>query len=40
VVLSAVTVVGATTSGLLALLCLLLGSGALVLHESRAPASG
>ena len=33
VVLGAVTVVGATTSGLLALLCLLLGSAALVLVE-------
>jgi len=39
-VLGAVTIVGATTSGLVALLCLLLGSGALVLFESRAPASG
>jgi low temperature requirement protein LtrA len=39
VVLGAVTVVGATTSGLLALLCLLLGSGTLVMLESRAPAS-
>ena len=38
--LGTVTVVGATTSGLLALLCLLLGSGTLVMVESRAPASG
>jgi low temperature requirement protein LtrA len=39
VVLGTVTVVGATTTGLLALLCLLLGSGTLVVLESRAPAS-
>jgi low temperature requirement protein LtrA len=40
VVLGAVTIVGATTSGLLALLCLLLGSSTLVLVERRSPASG
>ncbi|MDX6299255.1 MAG: hypothetical protein QOF53_469 [Nocardioidaceae bacterium] len=38
-VLGAVTVVGATVSGLLALVCLLLGSAALVLFEQRARAS-
>jgi low temperature requirement protein LtrA len=37
-VLGAVIVVGATASGLLALLCLLLGSAALVLFEQRAGA--
>jgi low temperature requirement protein LtrA len=37
-VLCAVIVVGATVSGLLALLCLLLGSAALVLFEQRAGA--
>jgi hypothetical protein len=36
VVLGAVSVVGATASGLLALLVLLLGSAALVLFEHRA----
>jgi low temperature requirement protein LtrA len=36
--LAAVTVVGATVSGLLALLCLLLGSALLVLSEQRAGA--
>jgi hypothetical protein len=35
-VLGAVTVVGAAASGLLALLCLLLGSTALVLFDRRA----
>jgi low temperature requirement protein LtrA len=35
-VLGAVIGVGATASGLLALICLLLGSGALVLWERRA----
>lgn len=39
VVLGSVIVVGATTSGLLALLCLLAGSAALVLLEQRADAS-
>jgi low temperature requirement protein LtrA len=38
VVLAAVVVVGTTASGLLALLCLLLGSGALVLVEQRSRA--
>ncbi len=38
-VLGAVIVVGATVSGLLALLCLLLGSSALVLLEARAGLS-
>ena len=38
VVLGAVIVVGATVSGLLALLCLLLGSAALVLFEQRTGA--
>ncbi|HVH94696.1 MAG TPA: low temperature requirement protein A, partial [Nocardioidaceae bacterium] len=38
VVLGAVTVVGATVSGLLALVCLLIGSAALVLLEQRAAA--
>ena len=38
VVLGAVIVVGATVSGLLALLCLLLGSAALMLFEQRAGA--
>jgi hypothetical protein len=38
VVLGGVIVVGATLSGLLALLCLLLGSAALVLSEQRAGA--
>jgi hypothetical protein len=43
-VLGAVMVVGAEASGLLALVCLLLGSGALVLYEgsrqAHAPGGG
>jgi hypothetical protein len=40
VVLGALIVVGATGSGLLALICLLLGSAALVLLEQRRSLAG